>query len=664
MIAARSAEKGSHGGDPHTQFVQHVVSLRDSVVRIRDHFDRLTICFQHALEEGQGCTRILADASTRLSKDFTAVSGTFLECLSDLATMGEAMTAVAETTPDAASALMVNLYSTFFRQMKTYFCDAGDKFTQCGDLFEKGKKAFYKASSIAVGQNSSRRSSIPTTSQALKKSGIIHEVKDASEGGFVDAAPAVEEACVAGEGDYYFDPDTSSRDGLEASPTAALFLRSAAPYENGSEAEVPSFAAAEGGSLTGSEPPYVRVSTTVEDALGPLVLAHRPTQFAEVDAMLSEVPVASYYVRLVRPGSLAHFIVKNYFNVDKGVQTDLLCQVIETSRVEVEPMGSTAGEVVVRGGEDLSWVPSCAWRSSANEDHTHLFYTMYTLIEQTQTSSHMALIQDAVVYPDSTRVEVLHVVGLIDAAPQYAKLTVYTTALKGTTGSMKAAAIASLMRRSFRQLGFLEVDERVVREAVRGMEGGYRDAAQEDASEEGPIVSFRPTVQLASLDEPGQGALGTSLRIRNVARGAVRGGIEVLRAPLTLGRAVGEAVLDATGVSDAVRTSMENLLRKSFVELKDEKIIDFFNTAWVDGGVPKQGYLYMTEHWVCFVSPESNARFAIEFDEIKEIQKSKSSKVLNNAINITTHLDEEYFLTGFLKRDQTYSMLMKHWING
>ena len=69
--------------------------------------------------------------------------------------------------------------------------------------------------------------------------------------------------------------------------------------------------------------------------------------------------------------------------------------------------------------------------------------------------------------------------------------------------------------------------------------------------------AFQPNVQLASLDEPAAGGAGMgSFNFSNLAKGAVKGGLDLLMAPLNIGKAVSGAVLDVTGVTDAMKTSL------------------------------------------------------------------------------------------------------------
>nr|4TYZ_A Chain A, Uncharacterized protein [Leishmania infantum]4TYZ_B Chain B, Uncharacterized protein [Leishmania infantum] len=108
--------------------------------------------------------------------------------------------------------------------------------------------------------------------------------------------------------------------------------------------------------------------------------------------------------------------------------------------------------------------------------------------------------------------------------------------------------------------------------------------------------------------------------------------------------------------------NIEGVFRKSFPDLAGETLLDSFNCAWVEGSALKQGYLFITPHWLCFQSTLAAAHFSIEYDEIKDIIKSKSVKMFENAIEVKTHLNDTIFLTNFLQRDQAYSALMSQWL--
>ncbi|AYU81072.1 hypothetical protein, conserved [Leishmania donovani] len=417
--------------------------------------------------------------------------------------------------------------------------------------------------------------------------------------------------------------------------------------------------------LAQSEPSYLFLTSTLEDALGAVVMASRPNVFSNLASFTYNEPVSTYYIRLIRPGSLAYFVYCNYILGSADTQADFLCDVLETDCAEVDPFTSPAGEVIVEDAADLSSLPACAWAIGSSEDNERRLYTMYALIEQPPRVGPTAIIQDSL-NMGAARDEVLHMVTLVDGAPEFARVTcmVYSEMRTAEIPTQKQAAILSFSRSGFAHTGFVEVPDSEVEAAVSRMRRKKQNAAGYKTvlfskQELDATTTFQPPVQLASLNQPA-GDAGISLG--GVARGAVQGGFEVLKAPFTVGRAVGGALLDATGVTGAVRNNIEGVFRKSFPDLAGETLLDSFNCAWVEGSALKQGYLFITPHWLCFQSTLAAAHFSIEYDEIKDIIKSKSVKMFENAIEVKTHLNDTIFLTNFLQRDQAYSALMSQWL--
>ncbi|KAG5496723.1 hypothetical protein JIQ42_03555 [Leishmania sp. Namibia] len=417
--------------------------------------------------------------------------------------------------------------------------------------------------------------------------------------------------------------------------------------------------------LAHSEPPYLLLTSTLEAALGAVVMASRPNVFSNFATFTYDEPVSSYYIRLVRPGSLAYFVYCNYICAGADTQADFLCDVLETDCAEVDPFASPAGEVMVDDAADLSSLPACAWGIGSSEDNERRLYTMYALIKQPPREGPTAIIQDSLNI-GAVRDEVLHMVTLVEGAPHFARVTcmVHSEVRTAEVPTQKQAAILSFSRSAFAQAGFVEVPDLEVEEAVSRTR--HRKESVVDAKmalfpkqERDATATFQPPVQLASLDQP---ASDTGISLGGVARGAVQGGYEVLKAPFAVGRAVGGALLDVTGVTGAVRHNIEGVFRKAFPGLVDEALVDTFNCAWSERSMLKQGYLFITPHWLCFQSTVAAAKFSVEYDEIKDIIKSKSAKMFGNAIEVKTHLDDSIFLTNFLQRDQAYNALMSQWL--
>ncbi|KAL7696626.1 GRAM domain containing protein [Lotmaria passim] len=444
----------------------------------------------------------------------------------------------------------------------------------------------------------------------------------------------------------------ATRRGQKSAPRAAA---------NASDDTAPQLTPAELEALAQSEPPYLTVTSTLEAALGPVVLGSRPNVFSQIASFTYDEPVSTYYIRLVRPGSLAHFIFKNYLHEDEETQADFLCDVLETDCAEVDPFTSPSGEVSVASAANLAAMPPCAWGIGSSEDNERRLYTMYALIRQPPRFGPTAVIHDSL-NMNGVRDEVVHMVSLVEALPQYAKVTcmVHSDVRSAEVPNQKQAAILSFSRSGFAQQGFTEVSEAEMQAALSRVKPARTSTVDlYQGRDRNAATTFQPPVQLASLSQPAEDA---GISLGDVARGAMQGGMEVLKAPFTVGRAVGGALLDVTGVSGAVRNNIEGTFRKSFPELADETVVESYNCAWMRKGVLTQGLAFITTHWLCFQSTVSAAKFSVEYDEIKDIVKSKSAKMFENALEIKTHLNDSIFLTSFLQRDQAYNALMKEWL--
>lgn len=632
-------------------------------------------------------TADVCTASCRLSNRFSGIVNSLAACLQDLVSMGEAMQPVLEASDDAAPALLLNFYGAFVKQMAMFFTEMNDGWTTCGNDFDQAKAAFYRELPSTSSSSLDKHGQL-TSSNTLSQKGMSQSVLTASS---IPARPFYQDSVAnTGEasglqqwvsGGVASQENTtkssknegwqqSVRDGGDSGSSPALRDSVAA----GKAASKPSRSklsatldqqsqgTAASNDVVGDgathEPAYLVVVSSLEAALGPATLASRPSVFTNVDVFLFNDPTSTYYIALQRTGSLAYLVFETVVNVKEDAQADFLCDVLDTDCVEVEPFASTAGEVEVLNASDLSTLPPCAWSVGSSEDHTRQVFTMYALTSQSGHVGLSAFIQNSLNI-DGSREEVLHIVTLEETAPQYAKVSCYV--LSNSGASKKQAAVLSFTRRGFSSAGFSEVPETEVRSALSMVRQRPTPSIDmyhpvlRDATE-----TFQPSVELASLDQPGPSGPGLSLG--SVAKGAMWGGIEVLKAPLTVSRAVGGAVLDVTGVSEAMRNNTEGTFRKAFPDLAEESLVGDYNCTWMEGSSLKVGVLFITPGWVCFKCSVSSSQFSIEYDEIKNIQKSKSVKLFENALEITLHLGQTIFLTNFLQRDRAYALLMQYWL--
>ncbi|KPI85960.1 hypothetical protein ABL78_4962 [Leptomonas seymouri] len=668
----------------------------------------------------------LLSATNQLSTITLNASTSLFDCLNDLVSMGEAITPVLEGSVEAAPALLLNFFSTFVTQMNIFYAEMNAGWSKGTQNFVRGKAVFYRESVPTLPRASAPpatavKSKMPTSSPVAsplsppalapagragrpKKHGLLEDELDHEDrGGDVagtrkkpgkkkKAAASGVSSAVEIPNDGFPLPEnvaslvpagqatsdsysTSSRySGEDTMAALAAAAESGAQTAASKRAQkktqdattasvgsVPQLTAGELDALAQSEPQYLTVTSTVEAALGAVVLGSRPNAFSQIASFTIKEPVSTYYVRLVRPGSLAHFIYMNYLRVDEETQAGFLCDVLETDCAEVDPFTSPVGEVNVASAANLSDMPPCAWMTGSSEDNERRLYTMYALLRQPPRFGPTAIIHDSLKM-NGVCDEVVHVITLVEAVPQYAKVTcmVHSDTRSAEIPDQKQAAILSFSRSGFAQQGFTEVSEAEVKAALSQVKPSRVPAVElYQRHDRNTATTFQPPVQLASLDRPAEEG---GISLGGVARGAVQGGMEVLKAPFAVGRAVGGALLDATGVTEAMRSSMEGLFRKSFPELASETVVDSYSCAWMKKSMMTPGYLFITTHWLCFQSTVSTAKFSTEYDEIKDIVKSKSAKVFENALEIKTHLNDSIFLTSFLQRDQAYSVLMKEWL--
>ncbi|EPY25971.1 hypothetical protein STCU_06385 [Strigomonas culicis] len=659
----------------------------------------LTGNFQTILASSKDPVKDVLESMKQLSAHFGHCTSIFVDCLADLQTMGEAMRPVVKASPETTAPLLFNLYNTFARQFTVYFSDVSSALNENMTLLKRGKNSFYKESASALPPTTA--AAVPSRTPAVAvdaaiSSAAVTDGDAAAENTEGDVAAAVtkrkKKKHVDGEEDATereAKPAKKKKAPLEQEVAAEADGQThlaAVPAPSGEASEDPEVAALQAAAAAGArkkaglgarklsareyggvasaaadpamEPKLLYVTTTVEDALGPMVMGTRPNVFSPVDVMMSKKVAVQYYVKLLRPGSIAHLILKSYIRADEDVQADLLCEVLDTECVEMVPFESTLGEVVVANEKDLSKMPICAWRLGNSEDETHKFFTCYTLVERPPAMGPTALVQDCLVR-DGKMEEVLHVISLVKDAPEYAMVTAYTA--RSAPVASKAAAILGFTHRGLTTVGQEDVPDSVVKRVVDTANEKPSALVMPASGSAQAMEAFQPTVQLASLDQPGPRT--SNFNLGDVAGLAMRGGFEVLKAPLTVSRVVGGAVLDVTGATDALRSNMEASFKKNFPDIAaTDELVETYSCAWQDGAALRQGFVYIGSHWVCFAGTIGSSKFTIEFDEIKDIRKTKSAKILENSIDIITHLNDHYNMTSFLQRDQAYNKLMQLWL--
>ncbi|CAD2217997.1 GRAM domain containing protein, putative [Angomonas deanei] len=644
----------------HKNIIAQIKTIASLVEQVSGSIGEMSTSLQTVMSSSQGDHTELVVSAKTLAQNISSSTSSLSDCLSDLLVMGEAMVPIAESSPDAAGPLLVNLYSTFLRQFGIYYHEMDGAISRNAETLKSASKASARSSGPPTASQSvtepppvvSVAAQEPEPKKKKKKSHAekIPEVEKDAPAAVEKSVPEITEREESSAGQGMFSLEAAAAAGASASPGHKKKTRKLAEGKQQSKT-----------SDNRLEPNYLFVSSSVEDALGP-VMNSRPQVFSSVSSILSKAPLSTYYVSLLRRSSLAYFILKNYVNLDEETQADLLCDILETDCVEMEPFVSTLGEVVMPDDVDLTRMPACAWRVCSSDDQTHIAYTSYVLVDRPDASP-AAIIQDVITTP-SGKDEVLHLVELLPDLDDVAKVSVYSR--RSTGGENKSGAIMSFTKSCFSSTGFTLVQESEVNQRRSELQQKSRDnlVGLSGSSLDQPSgkATFQTTVQMASLEKPAP-KTGPNLTLGGMAMGAVRGGYEMLKAPLTVGRAVGGAVMDVTGATDAMRSNQESTFKAKFPELAGfEELVEYYNAGWSEGAIPNPGILFIGKQYVCFSSSVGSSKFSIEYDEIKDIKKAKSAKVLDNSIEIYTHLNELFLLTNFLQRDEVYNVLMQQWL--
>ncbi|ORC90799.1 GRAM domain containing protein [Trypanosoma theileri] len=695
------------------EWIASVEAVSSSVSAVPDAVSGMANQLAHIVERQKVNDPHVLEVAHTLSRRINDSSVSLVGCLNDLATMSTAMKDAMDANPEEAHSLILTLFKVLLKQLSVHY-------KEMYDSFEEAELAFRKNTNFdSSGTDKSSSTGADGGGGGGKKGGIASHVGTMGVKTKTTTAAA---AAVAADGRREYVDPTQMTDSESPGMTVAKKKKSTGDKKKkvrvldaNTHPDTPDFGlmldTRDDMSISDSHPPsasnsgmndkvenkmhvdecsssimssvmelkepeYLHVASTVDEALGRLVLSSRPIPFTPPEVFEQLPPILTYYIELPTPGCLGPLLVKNYINLEEDMQADLMCDILRTDCVEVQPFESVSGEVVVENPLDLSGVPPCAWRLGASEDQQRTLYTMYILVNYDAKNSRALLIQDVIFEEKTEREELLHVITLLSDTPQFAKVSVYgynpllrrgSAQSKRKYTSERLSAILNITKGTYERNGFMEVKEEEVRAAVAAIEHRYQVDSQISREEELLAKSrvgettFHSTAELASLSQPAeQQGWGFS----DVAKGAVRGAAAVVCAPVSVGKVVGSAVLDVAGVTNAIKNQTEGLFRKSFPQLASEEIIDTFNCAFVEEGntMPKQGFVFITPHWLCFQASLAGAQFSLEWDEIRDIQKQRSVKVLDNAISIQTHLGDSYFLTSFVQRDQAYGVMMGQWL--
>lgn len=89
----------------------------------------------------------------------------------------------------------------------------------------------------------------------------------------------------------------------------------------------------------------------------------------------------------------------------------------------------------------------------------------------------------------------------------------------------------------------------------------------------------------------------------------------------------------------------------------DEKLVNYYSCSYWKGKFPRQGWLYLSVHYVCFHAYilGKDTKVCIRWADITELDKT-SSLVFPDSIRVATR-DKEYQFTMFLKKSETFALM-------
>ncbi|CAH2268889.1 TBC1 domain family member 9 isoform X2 [Pararge aegeria] len=92
---------------------------------------------------------------------------------------------------------------------------------------------------------------------------------------------------------------------------------------------------------------------------------------------------------------------------------------------------------------------------------------------------------------------------------------------------------------------------------------------------------------------------------------------------------------------------------------KDEKLVCYYSCSYWKGKMPRQGWMYLSVHYMCFYSYIFGRKTAIKirWADVTELAKS-NSLLFPDSIKIVTR-DGEHYFTMFLKKNETFALMQQ-----
>lgn len=401
------------------------------------------------------------------------------------------------------------------------------------------------------------------------------------------------------------------------------------------------------------EPDCLKVVTGITDAMGPLIASARPNVYTAPEDILSSPLVGQEYcITLDPPGHLSAVLVRGWINVDRDIDRDFACDILNVDSVESEPFSHVGKEISVADEEDVRGLPACGWRQQSSDDHTKKLHTCYMFVDDPKAPNSKCLHIHNVVIIGASKEEVLTVVTPIaKSLGQYASVQIFSPNLKsrrGPANNSAASGIVSMTKDILEHCGFAvaSLDEVKAFIAAQQAEANHSN---------GPVTEDSSTVE--NFNDPEAVKYQTQKAIS--AFGKVVGITKSLAlAPVTATLAVTNLV--AKTAETAMLSQTDPKFKEWFPHLAAEIVVDTYNCA-LSEGVLKQGILYLTSRWLAFHATVFSRTATVEFDDVKDIRKEKTMKIFDNAIEVETFDGQKLFFTNFINRDAAYALIFNTW---
>lgn len=557
-------------------------------------YESILQVYRRALAGSSFSNSPVVSASLTFSDDLSAATARFQTCLRDLISMCDAMDPLVKAdAPEDAAHLVANFFSSFSRQLCSFYDDLSRASSLDGALFQS-----VTSSSAPQAEAAAQPEPLVPTEAALKPLSPL-------------PAPSPRDGIDAEEGEVT-EPKKTKRGLKNGSPIAAP-----------------------DGQL------YIRVTTTVERALGSNVLKKRPDVFSPLNRnLLSKKKDSHYFLQLSADQSISQLVTENYVNQPSESREALAYLLFRCplSELSVGPFQSS-------DATSVSPISSpCGWRTISSFDGSARHDSMYMFLSGPLPYHNRVFLHD-VLSADGSKEEAVHVMEVMESNPQIVEVNVYLISSAYTAASVLPTFIRTF-RSQFAVTNYSEVSKLDVTEAAASDAAAVVSSSEPTADQPRQYPSNQ---QHTSIGSPSQARRTHSpFRMSQVA-------MSVLSAPLTVGKVV------IAGVNDAMKSNMEASLRRACPQFKDAEVLDASSCAWTrNKSRPTPGFFFLLSHCMCLLPSSAADPEILDYEEIKEVKKSSNDR---GGLEVTSHLNERLVVVNLADRDASYSLFMKSWLD-